>query len=951
MPPSPRITPTNNASVAQSAAGRLTGIIPNLASENSPNTVWLAGTTVELAAVASPPSNTLGNPGSGAWTCPAGVIQVQVECWGGGGGGGGGGLTASGGGGGGGGGEYACELNYPVIPGQNYSYTCGNGGNGGLTGQPGTQGTATSFDLQGIGLPGGVVANGGMGGDPVIGAGGAGGTGSANSIANPGGLGGTNAGGVGNDNPVLQGVTGIKFWCKLDDAASTHFSFPTVRDFSSNNLACSVQATGDDDNVYVQDVTSPSAPAQVPTANGAKEVAEACGLFSYPAPNDLNDVAYVSVANPTWSSGGFTFSCWVQAVNGGFNGLSGKGGCIIRGGADADGISTTSSGFNVYITRALTLNLLVSRPNGSGGFNTATATMPAGNLDATGNWNYIVCTYDGTTMNIYLYNPGNTGGVHTTATGPSGSGSAVQVGANSVFLGAALSSGIYTNGLGAYASNFWAASSVVTSTFVGNIYNSTSAPTGGAGGGASGSGGGAGGTGSSGVSSSGGAGGLPASITQAGSTQSAGETGGAGGAANANGNTGVIALNGFGAGGGGAGASTGSLPGISTLILTAAQSASYSGPDAVTSPSTVYTFSLDPQPGDKPLTSAASLSPAIYQGAQFRVDGNYQGTMSSMVLLPNNIATSVLLTTKTISNMYLSAEVLSPNAATLILGYATDTTLPTTFTSSTVVNIAYLGVPPSSNGTVVTWDLSNTGLGTALQSGNAGCLVIGPGNAPGAADYTGNTAAQYSVALIGAGGVQAGYLQDLTLTVTYSATTGKAGGDGAPGKILITFINPQGTPVASLQPAAITDGSGNTYAGGYNGNSVAFQPGSNPATPEVQHTVGGASGLGTTLATGWSVASAPFPLRFKLMPDNTVLVTGRLVNSSNLSSGPISITTLPTAYAPATEQTFIATVNNNASPYAASGVYCQIDTTGLITMWGTLSTTQTLNVNFKYSLD
>jgi hypothetical protein len=68
--------------------------------------------------------------GSGNWTCPAGVTEVYVECWGGGGGGGYTNYTSPGYiacAGGGGGGAYAAST-ISVTPGNSYAYSVGAGG-------------------------------------------------------------------------------------------------------------------------------------------------------------------------------------------------------------------------------------------------------------------------------------------------------------------------------------------------------------------------------------------------------------------------------------------------------------------------------------------------------------------------------------------------------------------------------------------------------------------------------------------------------------------------------------------------------------------------------------------------------------------------------------------------------------------------------------------------------
>jgi hypothetical protein len=118
--------------------------------------------------------------GTYTWTCPAGVTSAKIECYGAGAGGGGG--SSGRGGEGGGGGEYAAEPNYPLQPGQVYTYVVGNGGNGGTTGYAGQGGTDTIFDTGGIGLPNGVFANGGSPGSAFVGGPG-GGNGQGNAIA------------------------------------------------------------------------------------------------------------------------------------------------------------------------------------------------------------------------------------------------------------------------------------------------------------------------------------------------------------------------------------------------------------------------------------------------------------------------------------------------------------------------------------------------------------------------------------------------------------------------------------------------------------------------------------------------------------------------------------------------------------------------------------------------
>jgi autotransporter-associated beta strand protein len=108
------------------------------------------------------------------WVCPAGVTNLQVECWGGGGGGGSSlvdtnaGGSANAGGGGGGGGAYAKLNNVPVTPGNSYNITIPAAATPAATGFSNNQrynGSAVSFTGDGAVT---VSANGGQGGQCII---------------------------------------------------------------------------------------------------------------------------------------------------------------------------------------------------------------------------------------------------------------------------------------------------------------------------------------------------------------------------------------------------------------------------------------------------------------------------------------------------------------------------------------------------------------------------------------------------------------------------------------------------------------------------------------------------------------------------------------------------------------------------------------------------------------
>jgi hypothetical protein len=130
----------------QSVEARLNALV---ATQGAPVIAYTPVTTVVQQTTA----------GSYTWTCPAGVTQARIQCWGAGAGGGGG--TATIGGYGGGGGAYAEEPYYPVVPGTVYSYVVGDGGDGAIpsTGVDGSPGNPSYFDLQQL-TGRGVLANG-----------------------------------------------------------------------------------------------------------------------------------------------------------------------------------------------------------------------------------------------------------------------------------------------------------------------------------------------------------------------------------------------------------------------------------------------------------------------------------------------------------------------------------------------------------------------------------------------------------------------------------------------------------------------------------------------------------------------------------------------------------------------------------------------------------------------
>jgi hypothetical protein len=174
---------------------------------------------------ASQQVTTFTQPGTGNWTCPAGVTTVKAECWGGGG-------QGAAGGGGGGGSEYAAETTLAVTPGRVYRFTVGAAGyntrwgfgaagNGGTTTFAGDSVTVTAHGgamprsggtaggAAGSGSTNTVHFSGGAGGtSPSYAGGGGGAAASASGAGTAGGNGAGNTGGTGATGPAGDGGNG-----------------------------------------------------------------------------------------------------------------------------------------------------------------------------------------------------------------------------------------------------------------------------------------------------------------------------------------------------------------------------------------------------------------------------------------------------------------------------------------------------------------------------------------------------------------------------------------------------------------------------------------------------------------------------------------------------------------------------------------------------------------------
>lgn len=946
VPPNPKLGKSQALNIAQNTVQRLATLVPTLTTELSPVTVYQAGpagSVIGNELIATPGTGpSVISDGYGVWVAPdyygnGQEYYVQVECFGGGGGAGGGNATQ--GGGGGGGAEYACENQYPIKPGQSYAYVVGLPGSGGFNnstqvspGAAGTNGGTTIFDIAGTGLANGVVANGGYGGDQTaVGIGGAGASGSTNTIHFNGGNGATNnAGGGGSDNPVaLAKITGmfagntlsagiIPCWYVLNDLPPTggyindnslNQNFGYVTNFNGGmglaQIAAPAQAPA-----YTTAITLPG----LPNAQAAGLVEEVqIGSLTKPS-------AQISVPNFAFAGSKLTVSCWVQCNPVGVwsNNVNGATG-VIAANTQHYTSGNTMKGYALYWFNAGT----GSNPNwqlfGTVGNGTSrTAVSWTQGAPTPGQWLYVVLTYNTGVLDLYVNNVLKQSATSVGYTSVPGGGFVTRL---------FMDPNSATNWFFGSMANIWWATDCATSTLINQVY-AAATTTGGGGGGASGGPSAAGGNGVSSVGALAGAGGTPTAIPASLTLTNTPAMGGYAGSAAGSGNSSPSAPAGgsYGAGGG----ASGDMPSntaLTVLTVPFASAATYCGPDASSNPGTPYSVSQQSNPN-------SGVTTVLFSGGA--ATDAATGTKNSIMLLPATLKAMLGTGKYTVEQVFLSFTNAAQNSAvetTLEVGYSADTVLPQTYGGVSLVS--YVGaIPVPAGAGAVTYDLTQSGLGALLQSGAATALVIGPGDTPTFDAYSSAAGPEYYCSIYGPGAADGfGNSQAPYLTVVLQKTlTTQQGSSGAAGAITVTVIDNSQTPVSNIQPYATTDSSGNQFAQGYTGTATAFDPTvSTPGSfvPETWKAI-------TIFSGTWAAQGGGIPCRVKLLANtNQVTIQGELNSHSGTGT---TVGTLPTGYWPANQQTVSCIVSNSTG--ITGQVNCiSIATNGVMTMVGPVSAT------------
>ncbi len=840
MPRDPRLGKSQALNIAQGTTTRLSSLIPNVATQLSPVTVYTPGAPGgagnELLAAPGHPVTV--SSSYGVWVAPdvngdGSTWYATVECFGGGGGGGAGNSTQ--GGGGGGGAEYAREDQYPIEPGKSYVYVVGLPGSGGFSntagnpgqGTAGTTGGTTVFDLAGLGLAGGVVANGGQGGDQTsIGIGGTGGNGSNNTIHYNGGNGGTNVSGNGSDNPIsLSQISGmfvgntlnpsiITTWYIMNDSALAN----SRNDATGNNHGANwlnITAPG----FTTGGTNPPQAPAQVPAYTSpagtwGPNQTTAGWVSEFNVKSTSQASARVNANVPGFDGSRLTVSCWIQAPAAATWGNTANGSIAVIASNSQHPHTNSLQGYALYLLQegtpsAPAWNL---QANVGNGFSLTQAS--GGTIAATpGTWYYIVMTYNAGTLKIYV------------------NGALIQSAVSSGYT--SVPGGPYNSRLGldpaatanwffGNISNIWWATDCATATMITQAYGLTPA-TGGAGGGASGGPSAQGGNGISASGATAGAGGTPPTQPTSVASNTTAARGGYAGSNFHTSNPSPSAPSGgsYGGGGGGCGSSA-APPALTTLTYPFTAAATYAGTDATSNPSNPYNTNQQANP-------TSGLNTLLYAGGL--ASDAASGSKNSVLLLPKGLSQTISTSGHTITAVLLTLTNAYPNnpvESILEVGYSNDTTLPQTYTGSSIAgHVGAVEIPPGAG--TITYDLTQTGLATHLANGTATALVIGPGASPTINAYNAPTGPQFYSSIYGPGAYDtSGNPQYPYLTILYEPTSGaQQGSNAAGGGILVTNVDNKHAPVAFIQPYAGTDVNGNNYAAGLTA-PVTVQNGNTP---------------------------------------------------------------------------------------------------------------------------
>jgi hypothetical protein len=250
---------------------------------------------------------------------------------------------------------------------------------------------------------------------------------------------------------------------------------------------------------------------------------------------------------------------------------------------------------------------------------------------------------------------------------------------------------------------------------------------------------------------------------------------------------------------------------------------------------------------------------------------------------------------------------------TVLLQYAAFTTLGSTYNGGGVTTIHTYTVGENQAHTTI---LTSYNLPAALKSGAAKSLVIGPGPAYDLSYYG---------YFVGAGG---GVNAPLLAITGHTGAAQVQAGAGSDGEVRITYVT-NTTVVASVQPVAVTDDTGNQMPAGFMGATSAAQPASNPTVPETWHSF--------TFQNSWTQRAAPnMKFQYCLVPwgpsGQATWIKGVIIPGTK-TDGTV-VATLPAGYYNTLEQVQIPVGTGPSTVAVVNAPWVQVNTDGTITVSG-----------------
>jgi hypothetical protein len=101
----------------------------------------------------------------------------------------------------------------------------------------------------------------------------------------------------------------------------------------------------------------------------------------------------------------------------------------------------------------------------------------------------------------------------------------------------------------------------------------------------------------------------------------------------------------------------------------------------------------------------------------------------------------------------------------------------------------------------------------------------------------------------------------------------------------------------------------------------------------------------------WEAAASGTDLKYRLLPDNSVRLTGRLKLSSGSVSGSSTVASIPTGYVPARDEPVVVYAHAAGSPYAEVSGLLLAKASGVFEYYGSFTTSDTLEIAGTYPLD